>query len=91
MSKEIHTPPPDTGIELATLPWSQENQLRIRWKRFKGNEFLDLRVWDGTKNSEDFFPTARGISVSPSRFEDFRTAMLDAFERVDEILAADRD
>lgn len=91
MSKDARTPPPeDVGLKLGTLKWTPHNELRVRWKTYKGSEYLDIRLWNDDNKFRDFWPTKKGLSVSPCRFDDFRAAMMDVFKKVDEILEADQ-
>ncbi len=70
----IETP---DGKELATTAWRPGERLRALWREFKGRPFLDIRVF-WSSDGEKWFPSKKGITVSPARLEDFQAVIAKA-------------
>lgn len=61
--------------------------IRVEISEFKGQQYLNLRVWYTDKNSGEFKPTQKGITVRPDLYGALKEAVLAAEGPIQEILA----
>lgn len=52
-----------TAELLATVHTGGLAEIRIRRRRFKDREYLDLRIWREPDNSQERIPTRKGVCV----------------------------
>jgi Transcriptional Coactivator p15 (PC4) len=72
----------DDGIELATIPRGADRELRVRWRQFKGHDFVDGREWSAARDSGQWRPVkGKGITIKPRELEQVIDALEDARER----------
>jgi hypothetical protein len=62
-------------IELLAIDRGGDQQLRGRWRTFKGRQFLDLRIFEAGK------PTGKGVTIAPRDVAQVAVAMDEAVTR----------
>jgi len=60
--------------------------IRIEISEFKGQSYLNLRVWYTDKNSGEYKPTQKGITVKPELFSQLKEAILKAEPEIKKLL-----
>ena len=60
--------------------------IRIEISEFKGQQYLNLRVWYMDKKTEEYKPTQKGITVKPELFAELKAAVLEAEGVIQDIL-----
>jgi len=66
----------DDGVKLATINRGPNRELRIRWRQFKGHQFLDIREWSVNIDNSQWFPTkGKGVTVKARELNDFAAAV----------------
>lgn len=68
---------PKTGVIRDIEKGSRGEVIRIEVTEYKGNYFLNLRIWYTDKDGE-LKPTQKGIAVSPELYDDLKEAILSA-------------
>ena len=53
---------------------------RIYEKEYEGYKFIDVRIYYMDKNSGEYKPTKKGISIMPNNVEDIINGILKAME-----------
>ncbi len=46
-----------------TFPRSKDEKVHFTLRKYRGKFYMDIRVWYKTGDSEEFYPTKKGISV----------------------------
>lgn len=49
--------------------------IRVEISEFKGQNYLNIRVWYMDKNTEEYRPTQKGISIRPELYKQLREAL----------------
>jgi len=62
--------------------------IRVEISEFKGQQYLNLRVWYTDKNSGEFKPTQKGITVRPELYGELKKAVELAGEPIQKILSS---
>lgn len=52
--------------------------IRVEVSEYKGQKYLNLRIWYMDKNSNDYRPTQKGIAVRPDLYNQIKDAVLEA-------------
>ncbi|MCR9142659.1 MAG: transcriptional coactivator p15/PC4 family protein [bacterium] len=52
--------------------------IRVEISEFRGQNYLNLRVWYTDKESGDYKPTQKGIAIRPELYPEIKAAILDA-------------
>jgi Transcriptional Coactivator p15 (PC4) len=66
----------DDGLKLASINRGPNRELRVRWREFKGHQFLDIREWSVNIGNAQWFPTkGKGVTVKARELNDFATAI----------------
>jgi hypothetical protein len=60
---------------LASIPRSATEEIQIAINEYKGKKYLDLRVYYTTDDGINWNPTKKGVTFSPDRLEDLKTAV----------------
>ncbi len=60
--------------------------IRVEISEFKGQKYLNLRVWYMDQKTEEYKPTQKGITVKPELYDDIKAAIADAEPAIREIL-----
>ena len=71
-------------ISIAIIRKSDSEEIRITVKEFKGNRFVDVRVFTDYTTGERG-PTKRGITAGPSRLPELIAALQQAQARIEEL------
>ena len=61
--------------------------IRIELSEFKGNTYLNLRVWYTDKATGEFKPTQKGITIKPELFSELKEAIRIAEPEIQKILS----
>ena len=61
--------------------------IRVEVSEFRGQKYLNLRVWYTDKETNDFKPTQKGVAIRPDLYNELKAAVLDAEAEIQEILA----
>ena len=61
--------------------------IRVEISEFKGQKYLNLRVWYTDKASGEYKPTQKGITVRPELYARLKEAVLEAEEAVQALLS----
>ena len=51
-------------------------EVRVSISEFKGNDLIDIRVWNAVKDSDEKSPTAKGVSLNVSLYPELKEAVL---------------
>lgn len=63
--------PVDDGVKLATIARAPNRELRMRWREFKGHQFLDIREWTRSEASGEWWPMkGKGITIKARELTD---------------------
>ncbi len=57
---------------------SKTEIIRIEVTEYKGEKYLNIRIWFKDKNTEEFKPTQKGVTIRGNQYEDFKTAIHEA-------------
>ncbi|MEQ9364015.1 MAG: transcriptional coactivator p15/PC4 family protein [Leptospirales bacterium] len=52
--------------------------IRVEISEFRGQNYLNLRVWYTDKESGEYKPTQKGIAIRPELYSEIKAAILDA-------------
>lgn len=52
--------------------------IRVEVSEFRGQQYLNLRVWYTDKNSGEYKPTQKGVAVRLDLYDQLKQAVLDA-------------
>ena len=59
---------------------NSSEEYRNYHKEYEGNKFIDVRIYYMDKNSGEYKPTKKGISIMPNNVEDIINGILKAME-----------
>ena len=62
------------------VPKNSTEVYRISEKEYEGYRFIDVRIYYMDKNSGEYKPTKKGISIMPNNVEDIINGILKAME-----------
>lgn len=62
--------------------------VRVELSEFKGKSYLNLRIWYTDKESGEYKPTQKGISVKPELYNELKEAILAAEDEIRKLLEA---
>ncbi len=71
---------------ITTFKKNKFQEIRVGIREFKGNDLIDIRTWTMTQGSEDMVPTAKGVSINVSLFNELKKAVA----KVEEVLTENR-
>lgn len=54
---------------IATIPRGDTERIEIAINEYKGKKYLDIRTFYTTNNGENWFPTKKGVTISPDNLE----------------------
>jgi len=60
--------------------------IRVEISEYKGQNYLNIRVWYTDKNSGEFKPTQKGITVKPELFFQLKEAIIKAEPEIQKLL-----
>ena len=60
---------------LTTIPRSATEEIQIAINEYKGKKYLDLRVYYTTDDGLNWNPTKKGVTFSPEKLEDLKSAI----------------
>ena len=60
---------------LMTIPRSATEEIQIATNEYKGKKYLDLRVYYTTDDGLNWNPTKKGVTVSPDKLAELKTAI----------------
>ena len=69
---------PDSERTIATVPRNAIEEIRVRLSRFKGYDFVDVRIFVEPHDSEERRPTKRGIALRVERLPELLEALREA-------------
>ena len=55
---------------------NKDQQIQVRLRDFKGNQFIDYRLWYTKKDATGWFPTTKGITVSVYHLPELKKSLL---------------
>ena len=55
-----------------TFPKGNEEKVQIAIKKYKGRYYMDFRVWFQGKETQQFYPTKKGLSLSLDYLQEFK-------------------
>ena len=61
--------------------------IRIETSEYRGKQYLNLRVWYTDKQSGEFKPTQKGVTLRPELYEELKEAVLKAEPEIQKMLA----
>ncbi len=68
---------PKVGVIKDIDKGSRGEVIRVEVTEYKGNHYLNLRVWYADKDGQ-LKPTQKGIAIPPDLYYDLKAAILDA-------------
>lgn len=63
---------------LVTIPRTETEQIHIQVNEYKGKKYLDLRVYYTTDGGVNWLPTKKGVTFSPDKLEELKSAIEEA-------------
>ncbi|MBQ2611399.1 transcriptional coactivator p15/PC4 family protein [bacterium] len=63
---------------LATIERSATEQLQISVSEYKGNSYLNMRIYYTTDEGETWLPTKKGVTFTPEQLDILTEAIEDA-------------
>ncbi len=60
--------------------------IRVEISEFKGQQYLNIRVWYMDKNTEEYRPTQKGVTIRPDLFASLKEAILKAEPEIQALL-----
>ena len=70
---------------IADIKKSKNEIIKVEISQYKGNHYLNLRVWYFNEENNEFKPTQKGISIRPDLYEDLKDAILLAGEKLKDL------
>ena len=70
------------------IPKGNDEILRVEITEFRGQSYLNIRIWYTDKESGQYKPTQRGIAIRPELYSDLKSAVLEAGEELQKISGA---
>jgi len=52
--------------------------IRIETTEFKGNKYLNIRVWYQDKESGEYKPTQKGVALKPELYQQLKESIIEA-------------
>lgn len=62
--------------------------IRVELSEFKGKTYLNLRIWYTDKESGEYKPTQKGISLKPELYGELKEAILEVEGEIQKLLQA---
>ena len=60
------------------IPKSNTEIVRVEVSEFRGQKYLNLRIWYSDKESGEYKPSQKGIAVRPELYAELKEAVLAA-------------
>ena len=67
---------------IAQVKKNSREVIRISEKEYEGYKFIDVRIYYMDKNSGEYKPTKKGISIMPNNAEEIINGILKAMEQM---------
>ena len=71
------------------VPKGKGEIIRVEISEFKGQNYFNIRIWYTDKDSGEYKPTSRGVTLRPGLYSELKSAILEAEEVVQQLLAAE--
>ena len=65
------------GVPIHTIQRSKRLQLRISLTEFKGNDYIDIRMFYSTPEDETYRPTKKGVRLSTDSYGELLIGILE--------------
>jgi hypothetical protein len=65
--------------------------IRVEISEFRGQNYLNLRVWYTDKESGEYKPTQKGIAIRPELYPEIKAAILAAGVEIEQLQAGSSD
>lgn len=75
----------EEGIDVGEVRKNQQEVIKVKLRRYKDHDFLDIRTWVTTLDPP--VPTKKGIAVNPQRIPEFIPILQEAYS----IYAAEKE
>ncbi|MCE9599251.1 MAG: transcriptional coactivator p15/PC4 family protein [Spirochaetia bacterium] len=49
--------------------------IRVEVSEYKGQKYLNVRVWYTDKTTGEYKPTQKGVAIKPDQYKDFMSAI----------------
>lgn len=63
---------------LTTIPRSATEEIQIAINEYRGKKYLDMRVYYTTDDGMNWNPTKKGVTFSPDKLGELKTAIEEA-------------
>ncbi|MBI2871021.1 MAG: transcriptional coactivator p15/PC4 family protein [Candidatus Omnitrophica bacterium] len=60
-----------------TIEKNKFQEVRVGISEFKGNDLIDIRIWNTVKDSDEKSPTAKGVSLNVALYPELKEAILE--------------
>ena len=67
------------------IPKGNDEIIRVEITEFRGQNYLNLRIWYTDKESGQYKPTQRGIAIRPELYPELKAAVLEAEEELQKL------
>ena len=67
---------------LATIEWSETEQLQISVSEYRGKSYFNLRIYYTTDDGANWLPTKKGVTVSPDNLPLLKDAVEEAMQEL---------
>ncbi len=73
--KEMNETEPNSSEIIADVPRSETEIIRISRREYKGVHYVDLRVFFKDKQTEEFRPTKKGLTIKKDQIHEVAKAV----------------
>lgn len=60
--------------------------IRVEISEYRGQQYLNIRIWYMDKNTEEYRPTQKGVSIRPELYSSLKEAILKAGDEIQALL-----
>ena len=60
------------------LPKNSTEIIRVEVSEYKGEKYLNIRIWYKDKTSEEFKPSQKGVAIRANQYDEFISAIREA-------------
>ena len=80
--------PEENGVNLATIPRRDGDQLRVSWAEYQGRNFVNVRVWTEGSDGQWWPQKDKGLTVRLAELPDFAAGIAKAVDMALEVPGA---
>ena len=70
------------------IPKGNDEIIRVEITEFRGQNYLNIRIWYTDKESGQYKPTRSGVAILPELYPELKAAFLEAEEELQKLSGA---